>query len=96
MLCVAPSTAPANLKLSRNRANSALLAEWESVTTVAPVGEIAFNQIEFRDTGSSVVNILFVDNRFSFASIFNVTNALSYEVIVPLYIVYCYCVCRLE
>lgn len=68
------------MKLTRNQANSALLADWEAVTTTHPVGVVVFNEVQFRDTGSSVVNTLFIANQYNFASIFNVSNAVGYEV----------------
>ena len=77
---LAPSNSPQRLTLARNERNTALLADWNDVVTSPPEGELAFYEVEFRDRGSSIITRLFVNPDFSFASIFNVKEAQSYEV----------------
>ena len=77
---LAPSNPPRGLTLARNERNTALLADWDDVVTSPPEGELAFYEVEFRDRGSSIITRLFIDPNFSFASIFNVKEAQSYEV----------------
>lgn len=76
----APDSPPVNVNLSRNPQNNALLATWDEVVTTPPQGEIAFYQVDFRDRGAVITNTLFIDPRFTFSSIFNVSNAQGYEV----------------
>ena len=75
---LAPSNSPQGLTLARNDRNTALLAEWDDPSPSE--GELAFYEVEFRDRGSSIITRLFIDPDFSFASIFNVREAQSYEV----------------
>ena len=69
----APSTSPTGLTLLTTPDSMTLLADWDTVETVRPVGPLAFYDVQFTSRLDGVVNTLRIVPEFSFSVVTGVT-----------------------
>ena len=80
ILSTAPTTFPTGLTLRVTPDNMTLLAVWNTVDTVRPIGPLAFYEVQFTSRQDAVVNTLRILPGFSFSVVTGVTVGNSYLV----------------
>ena len=68
------------LRVERSPDNKTVFAQWDSLKTTLPVGEVSRYKIEYRDSQKSSVSTVLHSALFNYIVVNNVINANTYEV----------------
>ena len=84
MYPLAPDEAVTITSVQRTKDNQTVVAFWERLNTILPVGEVQRYEVEFRDFLPADTNTfetrVYVSSRFNYIVISRIKNADTYEV----------------